>query len=327
MTTIRIVFMGTPDFARVCLESLVGQATTGRPYDVAAVFTQPDRPANRGKRLQASPVKEYALQMGIPVLQPEKIKTADGIAMLQQLNADIFVVAAYGQILSQKILDIPKYGAINVHASLLPKYRGASPIQQAIADGETTTGITIQQMDRGVDTGDMILKREVAIGPTDTGGTLHDKLCEIAPEALLAALQLIESGQARPVPQDHALATHAPLITKQMARIDWSKLAADIANLIRAYNPFPGAFAELDGRQIKIWRAEVVDPALTAGGIEPPLRSPAGQIVHVCPKEGIFVAAADATIRIIELTPPNAKKMAAADFVRGHKIEVGTILT
>ncbi|MDR2183897.1 MAG: methionyl-tRNA formyltransferase [Clostridiales bacterium] len=316
----RIIFMGTPYFARTCLEGLVG-ASFARPHmQVIAAITQPDRPGGRGKRLQSPPVKEYALKMGIPVLQPEKIKSADSIAALQQLNADIFVVAAYGQILPQKILDMPKFGAINVHASLLPKYRGASPIQQAIADGETATGITIMQMDKGMDTGGMLLKREIAIDAHDTGGTLHDKLCALAPQALLDALELIESGKAYPEAQDNALATYAPLITKQMAKINWCKSPIEIVNLVRAYNPFPGAFTKIGGGQVKIWMAKIAD-------MGPSFGRPAGEIILACPKDGIIVAAAGGAVRITELTPPNSKKMSAADFVRGHKIEAGEILT
>ena len=311
----RIVFMGTPDFALACLKPLTEAVCDRTLFDIAAVITQPDRPSGRGKRLQSPPVKDFALEMDIPVLQPEKIKSADSIAALEQLSADIFVVAAYGQILSRKILDMPKYGAINVHASLLPKYRGASPIQQAIADGETVTGITIMQMDKGMDTGDMILKREIAIYAQDTGGTLHDKLCNLAPQALLDALRLIASGKAEREPQDNASATYAPLITKQMAHIDWHKSPKDIVNLIRAYNPFPGAFVRFGDDQIKIWRAETVD-AIGAPG----------KIMQACPKDGIIVAALGGAVRIIELTPGGGKKMAAADFVRGHKIETGTIL-
>jgi len=274
----KIVFMGTPEFAMKCLAGLDDR-------NVVAVFTQPDRPSGRGKRMQAPPAKIYAQQMGLPVFQPEKIKSAQGLAMLGSLDADIFVVAAYGQLLSQKILDMPKYGAINVHASLLPKYRGASPIQQAIAHGDTTTGITIMQMDKGMDTGDMLLKREIAIDVDDTGGTLHDKLADIAPFALIDALDLIAAGKVTPEPQDDTLATHAPLITKQMAQIDWGEPPKDIVNMIRAYNPFPGAHTQLDGMQVKVWDAEIID----------------------------------GKVHITYLTPPGGKKMSMADYLRGKK--------
>lgn len=314
----RVVFMGTPKFAEICLEGLMGAAVAGHiNAEIVAVVTQPDRPGGRGKRLQASPVKQYAEMMNIPILQPEKIKAPENIAQLQALEADIFIVAAYGQILSQKILDMPACGAINVHASLLPKYRGASPIQQAIADGETTTGITIIQMDKGMDTGDMILKREIAIDPDDTGGSLHDKLAVLGPQVLLDALRLISDGKAVREPQNNNLATHAPLITKQMAHIDWNKSSVAIVNMIRAYNPFPGAFTKLGDSQIKIWQAAIAD-SKQPKEVSPTPNIP-GTILQACPKDGIIVATADGAIRIIELTPPNAKKMYAADYVRGYK--------
>ncbi|MCL2376599.1 MAG: methionyl-tRNA formyltransferase [Defluviitaleaceae bacterium] len=308
----KIVFMGTPDFALACLKAL-----DESPHDIVAVVTQPDRPASRGMKLMQPPVKDYALQKDIPVLQPEKIKTTDSMIQLAALGADIFVVAAYGQILSQKLLDMPKFGAINVHASLLPKYRGASPIQQAIADGETVTGITIMQMDKGMDTGDLILKHTVPIDNNDTGGILHDKLCKTAPAALLEALRLIEDGKAVREPQSNALATHATLITKQMAHLDWHKSPVDIVNLIRAYNPFPGAFARLGDVQIKIWQAKVAEDS---GGAP-------GEIIRVCQKEGIFVAAVGGAVNITELTPSGGKKMRAEVFIRGRTITVGTFLT
>jgi len=300
----RVVFMGTPDFAAKCL-----QALTESHHEVIAVVTQPDRPSGRGKKLVLSPVKEYALKMGLTVLQPEKIRSADNLP-----PADIFVVAAYGKILPQRLLGMPKYGAINVHASLLPKYRGASPIQQAIANGDTVTGITIQQMDAGIDTGDMLLKREVPIDPNDTGGTLHDKLCIAAREALTEALDLIESGTARPISQDDALATYAPLITKEMAHIDWRKSTVEIVNMIRAYNPFPGAFTRYGEEQIKVWKGEVVETC----SVDMP-----GKILKACPKDGIYVAANEGVVRLAELTPPNGKRMTAADFVKGYRIEAG----
>ena len=293
----KVIFMGTPEYARVCLEGLIDGG-----YEVLAVVTQPDRPAGRGKKPQMSPVKVYAIEHGIEVLQPERINRGDFPAQLESYGADVFVVAAFGQILSQRVLDIPKYGCINVHASLLPKYRGASPIQQAILEGETHSGITIMQMDRGVDTGDILHKSEVAITPDDTGGTLHDKLCDIAPKALIDTLVQIAQGEVVPTPQDHAQATHAPMITKEMARINFNHPATQVIDTIRAYNPFPGAFAEIDGKVLKVWRAVKADG-------EP----------KFCPKDGIFVAAEDGIIQLLEITPPNGKKMSSADYVRGLK--------
>ncbi|MCL2396897.1 MAG: methionyl-tRNA formyltransferase [Defluviitaleaceae bacterium] len=302
----RIVFMGTPEFALVCLKAL-----TASHHHVAAVITQPDRSSGRGKKLVFSPVKEFALTADMPLLQPEKIKTAAAITQLEELSADIFVVAAYGQILSERILNMPKYGAINVHASLLPKYRGASPIQQAIVEGEAVTGITIMQMDKGLDTGNMLLKREVPITHHDTGGTLHDKLCDAAPAALLEALELIENGQVTATPQDNNLATYAPLITKDMTRIDWHKSPTQIVNLIRAYNPFPAAFTVLGDHSVKIWQAEVANITHSTNP---------GKIIKTCPKDGIFVAAKNGAVRIAELTPSGGKKMTAADYIKGRSI-------
>ncbi|MCL2854731.1 MAG: methionyl-tRNA formyltransferase [Defluviitaleaceae bacterium] len=276
----KIVFMGTPVFAKVCLDAL----TKSDKHEVLAVITQPDRPAGRGKKLTPSPVKVFAEECGLPVYQPERVNRSDFPHVLAGFDADIFVVAAFGQILSQRVLDIPKFGCINVHASLLPKYRGAAPIQQAIFDGETETGITIMQMDAGMDTGDMLLKRTVSITNEDTGGSLHDKLCEIAPEALLAALDEIAEERSKPQKQDDSLATHAGMITKDMERLDLSRKPQDVVNHIRAYNPFPGTYTEIDGQKVKVWKAHVVD----------------GQV------------------EFLELTPPGGKKMPAADYFRGR---------
>ncbi|MCL2620880.1 MAG: methionyl-tRNA formyltransferase [Defluviitaleaceae bacterium] len=276
----KILFMGTPEFAKVCL-----QALHESQHQIIAVVTQPDRPAGRGKKLTPSPVKVYAEEQNIPVHQPERANRGDFPDFLSSLEADIFVVAAFGQILSQKVLNIPKYGCVNVHASLLPKYRGASPIQQAIFDGETLTGITIMQMDAGMDTGNILLKRNVTITPEDTGGSLHDKLCQIAPEALLTTLDEIANGTTTPQKQDETQATYAGMITKDMERLDMSKTPQDVVNHIRAYNPFPGTYTEIDGKKIKIWNAHV----------------------------------ANGQVEFLELTPPGGRKMSAADYFRGQK--------
>jgi len=304
--------MGTPEFALVCLETLAKSN-----HDVAAVVTQPDKPSGRGKHVIYSPVKQFAITHSIPVLQPQRIKSADIFAQLAEFSADLFVVAAYGQILPKRLLDMPKYGAINVHASLLPKHRGASPIQQAILDGDNTTGITIMQMDSGMDTGNMICMSEIAISPDDTGGTLHDRLCEAARPALLDSLDLIVNTDFKATPQDNDLATYAPLITKQMAHINWNNSVSTIINHIRAYNPFPGAYVKCNNELIKIWHAEKLDL--------PPTRP--GEILKVCPKSGIVVSAQDSRIRITDLTPTGGKRMSAADFVKGKgaKINVGDV--
>ncbi|MCL2235240.1 MAG: methionyl-tRNA formyltransferase [Defluviitaleaceae bacterium] len=280
----KILFMGTPEFARVCLEALQES-----DHEIVAVFTQPDRPSGRGKKLTPPPVKVYAEERGIPVYQPEKINSPQWAITLADCHADIFVVAAYGQILSQRVLDIPKFGCVNVHASLLPKYRGAAPIQQAIFDGETLTGITIMQMDAGMDTGDMLLKREVEITQEDTGGNLHDKLCKIAPEALLTALDQIKTATIKSQKQDETQATYAGMITKEMERLDMSRPPQDVVNHIRAYNPFPGTYTEIDGKKVKIWNAKV----------------------------------ADGKVDFLELTPPGGKKMSAEAYFRGQQNKGG----
>ena len=300
--------MGTPDFALACLKAL-----DASHHSVAAVVTQPDRAKGRGGRVVFSPVKEYALARGLDILQPEKIRGAENI--LATFDADAIVVAAYGQILPQALLDLTKHGAINVHASLLPKYRGASPIQQAILCGETVTGITIMQMDRGMDTGDMLLKKKVCIESSDTGGSLNDKLCQAAPGVLLEALEQIEAGKIAAVPQDNSQASYAPLITKDMARIRWDNSPACVVNQVRGYNPTPAAFAELGGQLIKIWRVEAVGFAADNPGT----------VIKACPKDGIFVAVRGGVVRIAELTPAGGKKMASQDFVRGYKIGAGDL--
>jgi len=296
--------MGTPQFAQVCLQTLLDGG-----HEVVAVLTQPDRPAGRGKKPQQSPVKELALAYGIEVLQPERANRGDFPAKLASYVADVFVVAAYGQILSQKVLDIPKYGAINVHASLLPKLRGAAPIQQAILNGDKKTGITIMQMDAGMDTGDMLLKSEVEIMPSDTGGDLYEKLCKAAPNALLTVLDQIAKGTTKPEKQDDNQATYAPMISKEMTRIDFTKTTQQIMDFVRGYNPFPVANADINGKILKIWSAKIFDNSEN---------SAIGEIVRTCPKEGIFVQAADGVLNITEITPPNGKKMTAAEYIRGQ---------
>lgn len=291
----KIIFMGTPEFARACLQGL-----TDAGHEVMCVVTQPDRPAGRGKKPRMSAVKVCAMELGLEVLQPERVNCADFTQVLKKFDADIFVVAAYGQILSQKLLDMPKYGAINVHASLLPLYRGAAPIQKAILDGQTKTGITIMQMDKGMDTGDMLLKKEVEISASDTGGTLHDKLCSIACEPLLQVLEQIKNGTCNPQKQDHEKATYAPMITKDMAKINFDQNAHDIVNMVRAYNPHPGATTQVNDKILKIWNAQVSSTA-----------------PKLCPKDGILMATKSNTLHVLEVTPPNGKRMTAADYVKG----------
>ena len=250
----KIIFMGTPDFAASALEKIVEAG-----HEITLVVTQPDKPKGRSGELQVSDVKACALKHGFPVFQPERIKLPENVAYLKNYEADIYVVAAFGQILSQEILDIPKFGCVNIHASLLPKYRGAAPIQQAIIDGEKTTGVTIMQMAAGMDTGDILLQREIPIDDNETGGGLFDKLSELGAELIAEALPKIERGEFTPVPQDEKLATKCGKLSKNMGKIDFNKSAVTIRNLVRGLNPWPSAYTRLDGKMLKIWSADAID--------------------------------------------------------------------
>ena len=287
-----IIFMGTPIFAKVCLEALADAK-----HNILAVITQPDKPIGRGHKIAFSAVKEYAQTQNMTILQPKRVKNAEFLSQMEGFDADIAVVAAFGQILPKRLLNMPKYGSINVHASLLPKYRGASPIQQAILNGDTTTGITIMQMDEGLDTGDILLKSETPISPDDTAATLHDKLCEIAPKALLDTLELIARGETKPIIQNNDLASYAPLIKKGDAEINWSQTTAQILNHIRAYNPFPVAFTEINGTRLKVFSAESCDAPQ---------------------KNGITLPTADGFIKLNIIQAPNGKKMPSEDYMRGR---------
>ena len=237
MPPLKIIFAGTPDFAASALSALIESE-----HDVVAVYTQPDRPAGRGRKLRASPVKELALKHDIPVLQPEKLKDAETHDVLRSFNADVMIVAAYGLILPQAVLDIPRLGCLNIHASLLPRWRGAAPIQRAIAAGDKESGITIMQMDAGLDTGDILLLSHCPINDNDNGGDLHDRLAEMGASSILEALKDIESGNTKPIKQDDALATYAHKLDKKEAIINWKDSAENIERLIRAFNPWPVAF-------------------------------------------------------------------------------------
>lgn len=248
----RIVFMGTPEFAVPSLDMLVNQG-----YEIAAVVTQPDKPKGRGKKLSSPPVKEYAQKHDLMVLQPENVKTEEFIETLRNLAPDLMITAAYGKILPKAVLDIPRMGCINVHASLLPKYRGAAPINWAIINGETKTGITIMQTDVGMDTGDILLVRETEIHPDMTAGELHDKLAVLGAEVLKEALEKIKEGTIQRIPQKHEDATYAPMMNKEMGLIDWKKPAQSIHNLIRGTNPWPGAYTYYKGKRVKVWKSRI----------------------------------------------------------------------
>jgi methionyl-tRNA formyltransferase len=293
----RIVFAGTPDFALASLRALVESGRTP-----VAVLTQPDRPAGRGKKLTASPVKQYAVQHGIPVQQPVTLRDEQAAAELAALEPDVLVVAAYGLILPQAVLDIPRHGCLNVHASILPRWRGAAPIQAAILAGDAKTGISLMAMTAGLDCGPVFHIEELDIGPDETAGELHDRLAVLGGEALVARLDAILAGDVRAVPQDDTRATYAPKIDKQDARIDWSLPAREAARQIRAYNPFPGAYCFHGDTRIKVWRATAVDR-----------QAPAGTVLQ-CDREAVVVASGEGALRLEELQLPGKRRVSAPEF-------------
>ncbi len=304
----KIVFMGTPDFAVGALEALLEAG-----HEITAVVTQPDKAKGRSGTLVASPVKECALRHGIPVFQPVKVKQPEAIEQLKTYEADVFVVAAFGQILSQEILDIAPYGCINVHASLLPKYRGASPIQQVIIEGEKETGITIMQLDAGVDTGDMLYRKKLEIAKTDTFETLHDKLKDLGGEAIVEAFALLAEGKLVAEKQEESQSSYYSLITKDMGKIDFSKPVEVIDRLIRGMNPWPSAYTSYHGKQLKIWKAEPVTDCQ------------AGEAGTICAvgKDYLDVICGTGVLRIRELQLEGKKRMSAHDFLLGVKVQAG----
>lgn len=317
----KIIFMGTPDFAASALEKIVEAG-----HEINLVVTQPDKPKGRSGELQVSDVKACALKHGFPVFQPERIKLPENVAYLKNYEADIYVVAAFGQILSQEILDIPKFGCVNIHASLLPKYRGAAPIQQAIIDGEKTTGVTIMQMAAGMDTGDILLQREIPIDDNETGGGLFDKLSELGAELIAEALPKIERGELTPVPQDEKLATKCGKLSKNMGKIDFNKSAVTIRNLVRGLNPWPSAYTRLDGKMLKIWSADAIDDKNVkeiAGNVEV-LKNAAPGTVSFVTKDAVGVATGKGTLVLKEVQLEGKKRMLVKDFLLGNKVEIGT---
>jgi len=305
----RAVFMGTPEFAVSILSKLMGR------HYIAYAITQPDRPKGRKKTLTPPPVKEFALKSGIEVLQPERIKDKDFIASLEikASAADVFVVAAYGQILPEALLNMPKFGCINVHASLLPKYRGTAPVQRAIINGERVTGITIMKMDKGIDTGDIILQSEIKIEDSDTGGSLLEKMSVLGAAALIEALEQIENNTAVYTPQDNARATYAPMITKQTGLIDFNKTAEEISDLIRGLMPLSPAYTVYKNRELKILNAKITKDIKDG---KP------GEILEIN-KDGIVVKTLDYNIIIKDVLPEAGKKMDAAAFTRGRGVRAG----
>lgn len=308
----RIVFMGTPDFSVPALKALVEAG-----HEVAAVVTQPDRPRGRGKELQMTPVKVQALAYGIPVYQPGKVKDPAFVEILRNLQPEVIVVIAFGQILSRDILDLPPYGCINIHASLLPKYRGAAPIQWAVIDGEKETGVTTMMMDVGLDTGDMLEKTVIPLDPKETGGSLFDKLSQAGGPLILSTLEKLKAGTAVRTPQTDEDSTYAKMLTKSLGQIDWSMEAAAIERLIRGLNPWPSAYTFVHGKTLKIWDADVLKES--SDGAAP------GQIIRTDP-HSLIVAAGEAFLSIRELQLEGKKRMDVETFLRGYTIEKGEIL-
>ncbi len=304
----KVIFMGTPDFAVPCLEGLIKDNN----HEVVGVFTQPDRRKGRGKKIQGTPVKIKAEEENIPVYQPEKLNTSESYEILKNLKADIFVVVAYGQILSKEILELPPYGAVNVHASLLPKYRGAAPIHWAVINGEETTGITTMQMDEGLDTGDMLLQESIPVGYEDTTGDLHDRLALLGKKLIIETLNKLEENSIIPTPQPETGSSYAPKISKALAEIDWKASAKEIYNLIRGLHPFPGAQTRYQGKSLKVHRARWIE--------EDHSKEP-GTILKVS-KEGILVAAGKGQIQITELQLSGKKRMGVSEFLAGNTLEV-----
>jgi len=303
-----LVFMGTPSFAAVILKNLLAGG-----WKVLGVVTQPDRARGRGRRVSPSPVKEVALERGLPVLQPASLKEPGFGEALRHLAPDLVVTAAYGRILPQRVLSLPPLGCFNVHASLLPAYRGAAPIPWALLRGEQETGITIFRMDKGMDTGDVLLARPLTIRPGETAGELTGRLALLACEILPEALELLIRGRAALVPQDHARATDAPPLTKEQGRIDWGLPAREICNRIRAFDPWPGAFTFLQEKKLNLWEAEALPRAGTG--------SP-GEILAAA-ADGLQVKTGDGVLRVLSLQIEGKKRMMVADFLRGHPVGVG----
>ncbi len=307
----RIVFMGTPDFAVPTLESLLESE-----HQVVGVVTQPDKPKGRGGKVQMTPVKELAVKYDVPVHQPVRIKEEESYGILKQWNPDAIVVVAFGQILPKRILDLPQYGCINVHASLLPKLRGAAPIQWAVIEGEKASGVTTMYMDEGLDTGDMLLKEEIPLTDTETGGSLHDKLMVLGGPLILRTLEGLQKGTISRTPQKHSEHTYAKMLDKKLGKLDFSKPASEIERLIRGLNPWPSAYTSLGGKTLKIWEAKVVPS---------PGQGTPGEILETA-RTYITVQTGEDALQILSLQLEGKKRMSTEAFLRGVPLEQGTVL-
>ena len=306
----RIIFMGTPDFSVGTLEALVEAG-----HEVCLVVTQPDKPKGRGKEMQYTPVKEAALKHGIEVYQPRRIREAECVEKLRQYNADIMVVIAFGQIIPKEILEMVPYGCVNVHASLLPKYRGAAPIQWSIIDGEAVTGVTTMQMDEGLDTGDMLLKTEVPITAEETGESLHDKLAKAGAALCVETLAKLQEGSIVPEKQGESPTAYAKMLDKKLGNIDWTKSAVEIERLVRGLNSWPSAYTYWNKKVVKIWKASVTDENSN---------EQVGTVVKV-EKDGFYVQTGNGFLKVLELQIPGKKRMDAGAFLRGYTIEPGEV--
>ena len=306
----KVIFAGTPDFAAQALRAI---AAAG--FEIPLVFTQPDRPKGRGMQLQASPVKQAALELGLTIAQPASLRHEEAQALLRAQNADVMVVAAYGLILPQAVLDTPAHGCLNIHASLLPRWRGAAPIQRAIEAGDAETGVCIMQMDAGLDTGAVVSTHRYPIKNTDTANEVHNALMQLGAQAIVADLQqLQQTGRLNATPQPQTGITYAQKLTKEEAKIDWHQPAPVIERKIRAFNPVPGAWVEYQGRPLKIWRAEAVEQS-----------GRAGEVLAIS-SDGLIVACGEGALNITELQPAGSKRMPIAAFAAGRHIEKGTLL-
>lgn len=302
--SLRIIFAGTPDFAARHLDALLSSE-----HQVVGVFTQPDRPAGRGKKLMPSPVKVLAEEKGIPVFQPASLRPEENQKLVSSLNADVMVVVAYGLILPQAVLVMPRLGCINVHGSLLPRWRGAAPIQRSLWAGDSETGVTIMQMDVGLDTGDMLHKLSCPITAEDTSASLYDKLAALGPQGLLHTLHLLATGNTKPEVQDESLVSYAEKLSKEEARVDWTLSATQLERCIRAFNPWPMSYIVIDDRPVKIWQATVIDKAANA---EP------GTILEAT-RQGIQVATGEGILNLISLQPAGKKAMSAQDLLNSRR--------
>ncbi len=315
----RVIFMGTPDFSVGTLEALVEAG-----HEVCLAVTQPDKPKGRGKEMQFPPVKETAVRLGIPVFQPKRIRQPECVEELQKYQADVMVVVAFGQILPKEILEMTPYGCINVHASLLPKYRGAAPIQWSILCGEQVTGVTTMQMDEGLDTGDMLLKTEVEIASDETGESLHDKLSVAGAALCVKTLKELQAGTLHPEKQGESPTQYAKMLDRKMGNIDWSRPAVEIERLVRGLNSWPSAYTHWGDKVLKVWKAEVVEQLEVSA--DAAVQTEPGTVICV-EKDGFYVKTGDGLLVVKELQIPGKKRMAADAFLRGYQLKEGTLFS